>query len=40
MNVSEVGFSPGKNASSVRAFDNVDTRKGYSGLYSLGETGR
>ena len=36
MNVSEIGFSPGKNASSVRAFDNVDTRKGYSGLYQFG----
>ena len=36
MNVSEIGFSPGKNASSIRAFDNVDTRKGYSGLYQLG----
>jgi len=36
MSVSEIGFSPGKNASSVRAFDNVDTRKGYSGLYQFG----
>ena len=36
MNVSEIGFSPGKNASSVRAFDNVETRKGYSGLYQFG----
>jgi porin len=36
MNVSEIGFSPGKKASSVRAFDNVETRKGYSGLYQFG----
>jgi len=34
--VSEIGFSPGKKASSVRAFDNVETRKGYSGLYQFG----
>jgi carbohydrate-selective porin OprB len=34
--VSEIGFTPGKNASSVRAFDNVETRKGYSGLYQFG----
>ena len=34
--VSEVGFTPGKKASSVRAFDNVETRKGYSGLYQFG----
>src|SRR6266478_9738330 len=26
LSVSEIGFSPGKKASSVRAFDNVDTR--------------
>jgi hypothetical protein len=38
MNVSEIGFSPGKNASSLRAFDNVDARKGYSGLYQFGAT--
>ena len=36
VSVSEIGFSPGKNASSVRAFDNVETRKGYSGLYQFG----
>jgi len=36
MSVSEVGFSPGMKASSVRAFDNVDSRKGYSGLYQFG----
>ncbi len=34
--VGEIGFTPGKKASSVRAFDNVDTRKGYSGLYQFG----
>jgi porin len=33
--VSEIGFTPGKKASSVRAFDNVETRKGYSGLYQF-----
>jgi len=32
----EIGFTPGKKASSVRAFDNVETRKGYSGLYQFG----
>jgi hypothetical protein len=36
MSVSEIGFSPGKKASSVRAFDNVESRKGYSGLYQFG----
>jgi carbohydrate-selective porin OprB len=36
MSVSEIGFSPGKKASSVRAFDNVESRKGYSGLYRFG----
>jgi porin len=34
--VFEIGFTPGKKASSVRAFDNVETRKGYSGLYQFG----
>src|SRR6478672_1511711 len=34
--VFEIGFTPGKEASSVRAFDNVETRKGYSGLYQFG----
>ena len=32
----EVGFTPGKTASSVRAFDTVEGRKGYSGLYQFG----
>jgi len=36
VSVSEIGFSPGKKASSVRAFDNVESRKGYSGLYQFG----
>src|SRR5882762_6569012 len=36
VSASEIGFTPGKKASSVRAFDNVDTRKGYSGLYQFG----
>ena len=36
VSVSEIGFAPGKKASSVRAFDNVETRKGYSGLYQFG----
>src|SRR6266705_380998 len=36
LSVSEIGFSPGKKASSVRAFDNVESRKGYSGLYQFG----
>jgi porin len=34
--VSELGFTPGKKASSVRAFDSVEGRKGYSGLYQFG----
>jgi porin len=36
MSVSEIGFTPGKNASSMRAFDDVEGRKGYSGLYQFG----
>lgn len=36
MSVSEIGFAPGKKATSVRAFDNVESRKGYSGLYQFG----
>ncbi len=36
LSVSEIGFSPRKKASSVRAFDNVESRKGYSGLYQFG----
>jgi carbohydrate-selective porin OprB len=36
VSVYEIGFTPGKKASSVRAFDNVNTRTGYSGLYRFG----
>jgi hypothetical protein len=36
VSVSEIGFTPGKEASSVRAFDDVDGHKGYSGLYLFG----
>ncbi len=36
VSVSEIGFTPGKLASSVRAFDDVEGRKGYSGLYQFG----
>jgi len=36
MSVSELGLTPGKKASSMRAFDNVENRKGYSGLYQFG----
>jgi porin len=36
LSTSEIGFTPGRNASSVRAFDNVQGRRGYSGLYQFG----
>lgn len=36
MSLSEIGFSPGRKASSVRAEDNVESRRGYSGLYRFG----
>jgi carbohydrate-selective porin OprB len=36
VSVSEIGFTPGKKATSVRAFDTIETRKGYSGLYQFG----
>lgn len=36
VSISEIGFTPGKDASSIRAFDNVETRMGYSGLYQFG----
>jgi hypothetical protein len=36
VSISEIGFTPGKKASSVRAFDDVEGRKGYSGLYQFG----
>lgn len=36
VSVSEIGFTPGKKATSVRAFDDVAGRAGYSGLYQFG----
>ena len=36
LSVSEIGFSPGRKASAVRAQDNVGARKGYAGLYRFG----
>jgi carbohydrate-selective porin OprB len=36
MSVSEIGFTPGKRSSSVRASSNTESRKGYSGLYQFG----
>ncbi len=36
VSVSEIGFTPGQKSSSVRAFDNVESRKGYAGLYQFG----
>jgi porin len=36
VSVSEIGFTPGKKATTMRAFDNVESRKGYSGLYQFG----
>jgi porin len=36
VSVYEIGFTPGKKATTVRAFDNVETRMGYSGLYQFG----
>ena len=33
---SEIGYSPGRNASAVRAQDNIEARKGYAGLYQFG----
>jgi porin len=36
VSISEIGFTPGKDATSVRAFDTVESRKGYSGLYRFG----
>lgn len=36
VNISEIGFTPGKNAAHVYAFDDVESRKGYSGLYQFG----
>jgi porin len=36
VSISEIGFTPGQKATGVRAFDNVESRKGYSGLYRFG----
>jgi len=36
VSTSEIGFAPGEKATSVRAFDTVESRKGYSGLYQFG----
>ena len=36
VSISEIGFTPGKKATSMRAFDTVESRKGYSGLYQFG----
>jgi carbohydrate-selective porin OprB len=36
VSISEIGFTLGKKATSVRAFDSVESRKGYSGLYQFG----
>jgi hypothetical protein len=36
VSISEIGFTPGKKAWTVRAFDDVESRKGYSGLYQFG----
>ena len=33
---SEIGFSTGQKASEEHAFDNADSRRGYSGLYQFG----
>src|SRR5258708_8823470 len=38
VSVSEIGFTPGKKASSVRAFDDVEGRKGCSGVYQFGDS--
>jgi carbohydrate-selective porin OprB len=36
VSISEIGFTPGKKASAVRAFGDVEDRRGYSGLYQFG----
>jgi porin len=36
VSVYEIGFTPGQKAAAVRAFDNVQSRKDYSGLYQFG----
>ena len=36
VSVSEIGFTPGRKVTSIRAFNDVESRKGYSGLYPFG----
>ena len=36
MSLSEIGYSPGRKAAAVRAEDNVESRRGYAGLYRFG----
>jgi carbohydrate-selective porin OprB len=36
VSVSEIGFTPGKDASSIHPADNAASRRGYSGLYQFG----
>ncbi len=36
--VSELGWTPGQQATSVRAFDTIAQRRGYAGLYQLGSS--
>ncbi len=36
MSVSEIGWTPGQPATEVRAFDTIQSREGYSGLYQFG----
>jgi porin len=36
VSASEIGFTLGEKSSSVRAFDSVETRNGYSGVYQFG----
>jgi porin len=36
LSISEIGFAPGKKLTSLRAFDTVESLKGYSGLYQFG----
>jgi carbohydrate-selective porin OprB len=36
VSVSEIGFTPGKKVSAVRPADDVESRRGYSGLYQFG----
>jgi porin len=36
MSLSEIGYNPDRQASVIRARDNVEARKGYAGLYRFG----